>query len=280
MRKFVIVNSFLLLLSLFQYNSTLYYDDSNNLIFFLFLFSIFLSRNYALLTFIYHGTKNKKDVHIEMGELLPKEEYKYEFHINVATATIVESVTHIFIKSNMFHLHLHHSIPFQDNFFLYELISFIPLSFLFEVIFDFFHYCSHRLLHNQYIYKYLHKKHHKFKHPTLITTFYQDPFDLIITNSIPTILSLYVVSFPVTYFQFHVITVYKIFIEISGHLGKNSYPTSSFPQFIWFPKLINIELYSEDHELHHSLNNCNYAKRFSLWDKIFQTYTPANQKEN
>jgi sterol desaturase/sphingolipid hydroxylase (fatty acid hydroxylase superfamily) len=25
------------------------------------------------------------------------------------------------------------------------------------------------------------------------------------------------------------------------------------------------------------LNNCNYAKRFSLWDKVFHTYKP-NEK--
>ena len=48
-------------------------------------------------------------------------------------------------------------------------------------------------------------------------------------------------------------------------------PTSSFPQCIWLPRLFNIELYTEDHDLHHSRNNCNYSKRFSLWDKIFKT---------
>ncbi len=73
-------------------------------------------------------------------------------------------------------------------------------------------------------------------------------------------------------FEFYLITVYKIFIEIAGHTGKISKPTCSFPQFIWLPKMLNIELYSEDHSLHHSKINCNYSKRFSLWDKIFGTF--------
>ena len=123
----------------------------------------------------------------------------------------------------------------------------------------------------KYIYKFLHKKHHTFKHPIAIITFYQDPIDLIITNSIPTIISLLLFPY-ISYLQFNYITIYKIFTEICGHSGKKSYPTSSFLQFMWLPKFLKIELYTEDHDLHHSLNNCNYSKRFSLWDKIFNTY--------
>jgi lathosterol oxidase len=186
--------------------------------------------------------------------------YKHEFHVNVVTTTAVECVTHLFIIST-------HVIDYYSN----EIIYFIPVSFAFEIIFDFFHYIGHRLVHHKYLYKYIHKKHHKFKHPIAITTFYQDPFDLLITNSIPTVLTLLI--FPVSTVQFHFIVVYKSFIEIGGHTGTISYPSCSFPQFIWLPKILHIELYSEDHDLHHSLNNCNYSKRFSLWDKLFGTFT-------
>jgi sterol desaturase/sphingolipid hydroxylase (fatty acid hydroxylase superfamily) len=66
--------------------------------------------------------------------------------------------------------------------------------------------------------------------------------------------------------------IYKIFLEISGHTNKKLFPNGSFPQFIWLPKLLNIQIFTEDHNLHHVLNNCNYGKRFSLWDKLFGTY--------
>jgi hypothetical protein len=59
------------------------------------------------------------------------------------------------------------------------------LSFVVEIIFDFFHYWSHRVLHtNKFLYINIHKKHHRYRHPTSLLTFYQDPLDLIITNSI------------------------------------------------------------------------------------------------
>jgi sterol desaturase/sphingolipid hydroxylase (fatty acid hydroxylase superfamily) len=142
------------------------------------------------------------------------------------------------------------------------------MSFIFEMIFDLFHYLTHRLLHTKYFYK-LHKKHHKFQHPSIITTYYHSPLDLILTISMPTIIAL--VLFPLSYLHFKYILVYKSFTEISGHSGKRLFPTGSFPQFIWLPRFFNVDLYTEDHDLHHTLNNCNYSKKFLLWDRLFKT---------
>jgi len=293
---YFIINGFLFLLGLLQYNAILFYCNDINeytsnfldsLNHFLIIFAIFILRNYAILNFIEYSIKNKPNItdkslkgllyanngfvternsvwYNNVVSKIPKEEYKYEFHINVLTTTSVEAMTHVFIKNRMIDTNL-------SRYIFHDFIYFIPFSFIFEVIFDFFHYFTHRLLHHKYLYKYLHKKHHKFAHPTSILTFYQEPFDLLITNSIPTILTLLIFPY-ISNRQFHFITVYKTFIEISGHSGKISNPTCSFPQFIWLPKMLSIELYTEDHDLHHSLNNCNYAKRFSLWDKVFHTY--------
>lgn len=261
-KNYCIVNSLLCSVGLLQYLSINYAADLNWLNNMLFVFSVFVFRNYALLYFISYGTQHKPS--INNNSVAPLEEYKYEFHANVITATSVETITHIFIKSTIM------DVAFSRNI-CYEVIYFIPLTFLFEIIFDFFHYVTHRLMHHPYVYKLAHKKHHKFKHPIAITSFYQDPIDLIITNSVPTILTLLITP-RVTYPMFHFIAVYKTFIEIGGHSGKISRPTSSFPQFIWLPKWLNIELYCEDHDKHHSANNCNYSKRFSLWDKAFNTY--------
>jgi sterol desaturase/sphingolipid hydroxylase (fatty acid hydroxylase superfamily) len=211
--------------------------------------------------FIDNCVSNKPSINNDIS-LIPKEEFKYEFHYYVLTTTTVETITHLFINNNFIYI---------DRSFYKDIILFIPFSFIFEIIFDFFHYINHRLLHSKYLYRYCHKIHHKFKHPISITSYYQDPIDLIITNSIPTILALSLTK-NISYRQFNMLLVYKTFIEIGGHCGKYSYPTSSFTQFIWLPKLLQIELYTEDHDLHHSLHNCNYAKRFSIWDKVFNTY--------
>jgi sterol desaturase/sphingolipid hydroxylase (fatty acid hydroxylase superfamily) len=225
---------------------------------------ILLARNYTLLSIINFGLKNKQNITENMEPL--KEEYYGEFLMNFIRATFIEVLTLLFVQNFYF------TFPISDFNLLYEFLWFIPLSFMFEIVFDFFHYWTHRIAHsNKLLYKYLHKKHHKFSHPTAIITYYQEPLDLIITNSIPVILTLCIIP-KITYFQYSMILMYKTYIEISGHVGKKLYPTSSFTQFMWLPKLFNIELYAEDHDIHHSKNNCNYSKRFSLWDKVFGTY--------
>lgn len=66
--------------------------------------------------------------------------------------------------------------------------------------------------------------------------------------------------------------LFKSFVEISGHSGKKIFPSGSFSQFIWLPKMFDITLYTEDHNLHHDKSDCNFSKRFSIWDKLFGTY--------
>jgi sterol desaturase/sphingolipid hydroxylase (fatty acid hydroxylase superfamily) len=153
---------------------------------------------------------------------------------------------------------------------IYDLLLFIPYSFMFEIIFDLFHYISHLLLHNNKTLYFYHKTHHSISHPSSAHAFYQHPIDYFITNIIPLTITIYILR-PYTTFIFILLLTYKTHIEIGGHCGKNN-NTSSFPQFIWLPKIFNIELHTKDHDKHHALNNCNYSKRFSLWDKIFKTY--------
>ena len=261
-KNYGLVNGILFSLGFFQYTfSQQFYKYNFKTIYNILLtFFVFVLRNYALLFFIDYGTKNKQYINVDDSKM-PVEKYKYEFHINVATTTFIESCTFIYIVN---------TFGFTKETYM-EIIWFIPLSFYFEIVFDFFHYISHRLLHHKFLYKYFHKKHHTFPHPISITTFYQDPIDLCITNSIPTILTLYMTPC-ISYSFFHYIIIYKNFIEISGHCGKKLYPISSFPQCIWLPRWLRVDLHTEDHDLHHSLNNCNYSKRFSLWDKVFHTY--------
>lgn len=268
MKNFLIINSLLLSLGFGEYFFISSFYKINNSVInivnnFFIIYFIFIIRNYSILEFIKYITKNKVTINNEISKI-PLEEYKNEFNVNFLTSTVMETVTHLFIKINVIQFDISRNI-------FYELIYFIPLSFFFEIILDFFHYFTHRLLHHKYLYKFLHKKHHKFNHPIPIITFYQDPLDIIISNSLPTIISLKIIP-NISYFQFNLIIIYKNFIEIMGHTGKKVYPNTSFVQFIWLTKWLNIQFYVEDHDLHHSLNNCNYSKRFSLWDKVFCTY--------
>jgi len=124
---------------------------------------------------------------------------------------------------------------------------------------------------NGFLYQYLHKIHHHKNTPTILDTYYQNPLDLILSNAIPFCIVIKLIG-NISMFELMLIGVYKSSVEIAGHTGKQIYPTSSFPQCPWLVKYFNIELYTEDHDLHHANPNCNYSKRFSLWDKIFGTY--------
>lgn len=153
---------------------------------------------------------------------------------------------------------------------------FVVLSFGFEAVFDFFHYWAHRIVHmNSYLYRHYHKQHHQHKNVSTEITFHQHPVDLVITNSIPSILTCILLQqtpYQMSLYTLSKLFTYKTYIEICGHTGKHV-AASSFPQCIWLPRMFNFELYTEDHDNHHVLNNCNYSKRFSLWDKVFGTYT-------
>jgi sterol desaturase/sphingolipid hydroxylase (fatty acid hydroxylase superfamily) len=202
-------------------------------------------RNCALTLFIYHGTKNKKEISKQ-----PKKSYYTQDYLYLVSSSVLQSSSELFIK-----------VGFNVNgLFLLRLL-------LFEILLDLFHYTFHRFSHVQF-YKF-HKTHHHHNHPSVLNTFYHHPVDLILLECIPTLISFYLIPF--SKLETSIVLVYKSFIEISGHSGKQV-KSGSFPLCIWLPKFLGISLYTQNHDKHHSDNNCNYSKRFSLWDKIFGTF--------
>jgi sterol desaturase/sphingolipid hydroxylase (fatty acid hydroxylase superfamily) len=222
--------------------------------------TLFAARLYFLIWILTLGATRYQDI---SGPNRPKPNQKWpgEFQMYLWQAALIEAAT-MYVASYIF--------SFQPIFIIWDFLTFVPYSICFEFIFDFLHYWTHRYSHqNPSLYKHFHKKHHSITHPTAITTFYQHPIDLILTNSIPAFISLYLIPF--SPLQVSVLAVYKTYIEIAGHLGKRMYPMGSVPQLPFLQRL-RIQLYVEDHDLHHTRNNCNYAKRLSIWDKVFGTY--------
>lgn len=150
-----------------------------------------------------------------------------------------------------------------------NILTFIPMSFYFEIVFDFFHYWTHRLCHTKYFYRFHKTHHHHTTNISAISTYNHDLFDLLITNVIPIFLTSWIV--PLSQMQYFMWLLCKTYTEIGGHIS-TIISTHCFCQCVWLPKIFNIESRATDHYLHHAKFNCNFSKRFTLWDKLFGTY--------
>ena len=249
-RVYIILNS-----ALFA-TSYLYYNILQTNLLYLFLFTV--ARNQAMSKLLEFTTSVKPIVNSN---------YVYpegEFTFYLVQASAIEAATSYMI------------VPQNANpNYIYVAGAFIPMSFAFNIIFDFFFYWGYRALHLSH--SPWHKIHHHHIHLKPSITFYQDPMDILLTISLPFLLTAQIVQtvYPLCSFELALLVTYKIFVELSGHAGRTSRPASSFPQFIWLPKLLGIELYSEDHNLHHTKPDCNYSKQFSIWDKTFGTFHEA-----
>ncbi|EGZ27807.1 hypothetical protein PHYSODRAFT_472110 [Phytophthora sojae] len=158
--------------------------------------------------------------------------------------------------------------------FLTEYAWFVPKSLLFEVLFDLFHYCMHWTCHSSaWLYQHVHKQHHLHLHPCPLSTYEQDGVDLFLTNMLPFFLA-WSLSFPFSAFQLHLLFAYKTYVEVAGHSGLEV-KGFSFPQMPLLNNVTSICLRVHDHDLHHTHPRWNFAKRFSLWDKVFGTFRPG-----
>jgi sterol desaturase/sphingolipid hydroxylase (fatty acid hydroxylase superfamily) len=161
---------------------------------------------------------------------------------------------------------------------LFSLIKFYPLFFIFEIIFDFLFYWTHRLIHsNRNLYQIIHKKHHKHNDLIPIMSFYMSPLEMILLNEIPTIISLFMIKylFDITLFDYFMIKYFRIIGEMMEHLGNYNYKESKYSYIYLYKKIfeyLKINILSKDHELHHKLLSINFSKRMILFDKIFNTY--------
>jgi sterol desaturase/sphingolipid hydroxylase (fatty acid hydroxylase superfamily) len=157
----------------------------------------------------------------------------------------------------------------------WTVVTFIPISFVFEVIFDFFHYWSHRYLHSaEWSW---HTSHHRHIHLRPQLSFHHHITDLVLTNALPFLATVglfgSVAGYTFSPLEIALLMSYKVFVEIGGHTGRSSNRSAAFPQCIWLPRALGIELRTEDHNLHHVRPSVNFAKRFTLWDRVFGTYT-------
>lgn len=257
---FLYINFYLLTLGLIQYKFFATYNIS-------FIFICFFLRNVNLLYNIEKSLRNKPQINEPTDEytLIYNNKINKEIFYNIVKSSLLDS---IFIT----HILTTHNFKSAVWYLEYNPIYFILLSFFYEIILDFWHYVIHRGIHNiPFLYVNFHKYHHKLRFVNVYTTFCMNPIDQFLSIIIPTYITLYIFPFDISKLYFSAFLIYQKYIEISGHCGKKI-SGNSFTPFMYLPKIFNIHAKVEDHDIHHTLNNCNYSKRFTLWDKVFNTY--------
>jgi sterol desaturase/sphingolipid hydroxylase (fatty acid hydroxylase superfamily) len=258
--NFLSINLFFYTYGFFEYSIYHYFTHTFFTLFFLSTF-----RNYFLYTLLDYNTEKYDYIYLHRN-IASLTDYKENF----LKISLLDSVNLYFLLQ--FSQLFYKNSDYND--FLYDMLYFIPKSFLFEIIFDLFHYITHRLEHKTKFFA--HKIHHQHHTPTLVSTFNHHILDLICTNVIPFYITSYIcivlLQIRISNYMLFILYISKIYIELCGHSGKNIKHIGSFVQCVWLPRLLDIDLYTIDHTNHHYYNNCNYSKRFSLWDRIFGTY--------
>jgi len=128
---------------------------------------------------------------------------------------------------------------------------------------DLYFYFYHAALHTKFLYKRIHKTHHRSTMPIPMEYIFTHPLEWFFGAIGPFIGLVVIASFSeINIYAFWVMSALRNLHELDIHSGiKSSKITSLIPFYGT----------TEHHDLHHSKNRGNYASTFTLWDKVFGT---------
>ena len=141
---------------------------------------------------------------------------------------------------------------------IYLIVSFIGVILLQDTCFYFFH----RAFHHPALYNWLHRGHHRSKHPTPWTSFALDFPEALIQG-----LFLVAVVFiiPLHIYVLALLLITMTVWALVNHLGFELFP--SFPHH-WLGKWF---ISSDHHSLHHRNYTRHYGLYFTFWDRLLGT---------
>ena len=153
-----------------------------------------------------------------------------------------------------------------QDFIAFELPSvwvFVWQLVLIFLIDDLYFYFYHSALHTKFLYKHIHKTHHRSTMPIPMEYIFTHPLEWFFGAIGPFIGLVVIASFAeINIYAFWAMSALRNLHELDIHSGiKSSKITSLIPFYGT----------TEHHDLHHSKNRGNYASTFTLWDKVFGT---------
>lgn len=149
------------------------------------------------------------------------------------------------------------------------MVAQIACLFLME---DTWHYFGHRLLHTPYLYKRVHKQHHKYAAPFGLTAEYAHPIEVAFTGT-GTVGSPLLLAY--LWGNMHLLTVMiwitlRLVQAIDSHSGYDF----SFSLHWYFPLWAG----ASHHDDHHHYFTGNYSSSFRHWDYLLGTETAATSR--
>jgi len=130
--------------------------------------------------------------------------------------------------------------------------------FLYYIVFDFFYFWFHYILHMRHIYAYIHKHHHKQHAPS------RGYDDSVNVHPIEFNGAEFLHLFVIYLIPGHFLTV-LFFLTVNAMLVILNHSRYDFT-FLGFD--------SKAHDMHHRIPTVNFGQYLMIWDRVFNTFKP------
>ena len=146
----------------------------------------------------------------------------------------------------------------------------ILLEFLAVVlVHDAYFYWAHRAMHNRWLFRRVHRLHHKSRTPTPWAAYAFAPPEAIVEAGILPFAALLIPMHELTVFLF---MTHMIARNVIGHAG-----IELFPSWWLDVPLLRLVTTTTHHDLHHSHGGYNFGLYFTWWDRWMNTEHPEYQ---